>query len=277
MKTICLEVWGDFALFTRPEFKAERVSYEVMTPTAAVGLLESIYWHPGVKYVIERIRVCNPIRTFNIRRNERSALVSARKGRAAMESGNAELARSVTDSIVQRGNTVLKDVRYVIEAHIEMEAEKAGSDDSLSKYYAIFNRRAEKGQCFKQPVFGIREYAAHFKPCEKLPDTPEDLYGTRYLGQMIHHLDYSNPENIRAVFFDAILVDGVLSVPEDPRDSDIKSIGGRTQAVHSEAEEPRESGEALPVDPCSGNTAVVRKVGNKMITLRLRNKGRERN
>lgn len=261
---ICLEVWGDFALFTRPEFKAERVSYEVMTPSAAKGLLESIYWHPGVIYVIDRIHVCNPIRTFNIRRNERSALVSAKRARSAMEHSNAELACAGVDSIVQRGNTVLRDVRYVIEAHIEMNAEKAGRDDSLNKYYAMFNRRAEKGQCFKQPVFGIREYAAHFKPCKEIPETPGDLRGTRYLGQMIHHLDYSNPENIRAVFFDAVLIDGVLTIPQDPLVSEIRSAGERV-AAHEDKTDSK-----LGRDPYSGTKPIVRKIGKRIITLRLR-------
>lgn len=266
---IQIEVWGDYALFTRPEFKAERVSYEVMTPSAAVGLLESIYWHPGVKYVIDRIHVCNPIRTFNIRRNERSTLVSARKGRTAMEQGNPELACATSDSVVQRGNTVLKDVRYVIEAHIEMSSE-AGTNDSLAKHYAILNRRIENGQCFKQPVFGIREYAAHFKPCTKIPTVPDELRDTRYLGQMIHHLDYSNPENIRTVFFDAILINGVLHVPADPTVTPIAAMAA------GDTDNSGESKGTLAANTHTGSEPIVRKIGNKVITLWPLNKGSEK-
>ena len=210
--SICIEVWGDYALFTRPEFKAERVTYDVMTPTAAVGILESIFWHPGVRYVIDRIHVCNPIRYFNIRRNERSGVISARKAEMAMNSGDCELSRITNDAIVQRANTVLRDVRYVIEAHIEM-TEGHGEKDSLAKYYAMFERRMEKGQCFKQPVFGVREYVAKFEPCTEIPPCPEELRGTIDLGWMIHHIDFSNRENVRANFFRAVMANGVLEVP----------------------------------------------------------------
>lgn len=211
---IRLEVWGDYALFTRPEFKAERATYDVMTPSAAVGLLESIYWHPGVKYVIERIYVCNPIRYFNIRRNERSAVISASKVKTAMENGDCNIARNPGDSIVQRGNTVLKNVRYVIEAHIEMTVD-ADENNNLGKAYGIFNRRLEKGQCYKQPCFGIREYDAFFKPCDEIPPCPEELLGTRDLGWMVHRINFEDPLNVHGNLFRATLVNGVLEVPFD--------------------------------------------------------------
>lgn len=210
--SICIEVWGDYALFTRPEFKAERVSYDVMTPSAAVGLLESIFWHPGVKYIVDRIHVCNPIRHFNIRRNERGKMISLNKVRNAMAANNCELTRPVSDENIQRANTALKDVRYVIEAHIEM-TEGHGENDSLAKYYAMFERRCEKGQCFRQPVFGIREYAAHFKPCIEIPNCPDELIGVVELGWVLHHIDFSNTEKPRAYFFEAVLENGILTVP----------------------------------------------------------------
>ena len=211
MMNICLEVWGDFALFTRPEFKAERVTYDTITPSAACGLLKSIYWHPGVEYIIDRIHICSPIRYLNIRRNERDAVANVKKARSAMESDNCDLFPPADSSAAQRFNTVLRDVRYVIEARIIMN-EAVGKNDTLLKHHAMFERRASRGPYFRQTVFGIRDFPANFKTCEAIPPCPKELEGTFDLGWMLHHLDYSDPGNVKACYFPAVLKNGVLDV-----------------------------------------------------------------
>lgn len=209
--SISVEVWGDYACFSRPELKTERVSYDVMTPSAARGLLDAIYWHPGMRWVVDRIHVCAPIRFTNIRRNEVKDIVSARNARAAMESGE-EICLATSESIQQRAAMVLRDVRYVIDAHFEMTA-RATPTDNPGKFQDIMRRRVEKGQFYHQPCFGVREFPAQFKPCEELPPCPDELKGEKDLGWMLLDLDYSDRENITPRFFRAALRDGVLEVP----------------------------------------------------------------
>jgi len=209
---ISLEVWGDYACFSRPEMKVERVSYDVMTPSAARGLLDAIYWHPGMRYVIDRIHVCAPIRTANLRRNEVKSIISARSIRTVMERGQGELYLAAPENIQQRAALLLRDVRYVIEAHFTM-TDQAAPEDNPGKFQDILKRRAARGQFYHQPCFGCREFPAHFRLCEKLPPCPADLKGERDLGYMLWDMDYTDPENITPLFFRAKLVDGVLSVP----------------------------------------------------------------
>lgn len=209
--SISVEVWGDYACFSRPELKTERVSYDVMTPSAARGLLDAIYWHPGMRWVVDRIHVCAPIRFTNIRRNEVKDIISARNAKAAMESGE-EIYLATSESIQQRAAMVLRDVRYVIDAHFEMTA-RATPTDNPGKFQDIMRRRVEKGQFYHQPCFGVREFPAQFKPCEVLPPCPEELAGEKDLGWMLLDLDYSDRENITPRFFRAVLRDGVLEVP----------------------------------------------------------------
>ena len=179
---IQVEVWGDYACFTRPEMKTERVSYDVMTPSAARGLLESIYWHPGLRWVIECIHVCSPIRFTNIRRNEVKDVISARAVKSVMEKGKGidELYLATTESIQQRAAMVLKDVHYVIDAHFDM-TDKAAPGDNPGKFQDIIKRRLERGQCYSMPYFGTREFAAHFARCTELPPCPEELLGAPVL------------------------------------------------------------------------------------------------
>lgn len=209
--SVSVEVWGDYALFSRPEMKVERVSYDVMTPSAARGLLESIYWHPGMKWKVDRIRVCAPIRFTNIRRNEVKDIVSASKARTVMERGG-EMYLATPDSIQQRAAMVLRDVHYVIDAHFDMTM-RASVTDNPGKFQDIMRRRVEKGQFYHQPCFGAREFPAHFRPCTELPSCPEELKGEKDLGWMLLDLDYSDKENITPRFFRAVLKDGVLDVP----------------------------------------------------------------
>lgn len=208
---------GDYALFTRPEMKTERVSYDVMTPSAARGLLESIYWHPGMKWCIDRIHVCSPIRFTNIRRNEVKDTISARKVKTVMEKGQGELYLATPESIQQRAAMVLRDVHYVIDAHFDL-TENAAPGDNAGKFQDIIKRRLERGQCYSMPYFGTREFPAHFRRCTELPPCPDELKGVRDLGWMLLDMDYTNPQNITPRFFRASLTDGVMVVP--PWDSE---------------------------------------------------------
>ena len=210
--SIKLEVWGDYALFTRPEMKVERVSYDVMTPSAARGLIDGIFWHPGLTWVIDRIHVCAPIRFTNLRRNEVKSTIPARNVRTVMERGSGDLYLSTSRDIQQRAALLLRDVHYVIEAHFEM-TEKASPSDNPGKFQDIIKRRIKRGQFYHQPYFGCREFSAHFRLCEELPPCPEELQGERDLGWMLYDLDYTHPEDITPLFFHGILRDGVLEVP----------------------------------------------------------------
>ena len=152
---ISLEVWGDYALFTRPEMKVERVSYDVMTPSAARGLIEAIYWHPGLRWVIDCIHVCAPIRLTNLRRNEVKSTLSARSVRTVMERGTGELYLCTANDIQQRAALLLRDVHYVIEAHFDV-TDKAAPGDNPGKFQDIVKRRIQRGQFYHQPCFGCR-------------------------------------------------------------------------------------------------------------------------
>ena len=210
--SISLEVWGDYACFSRPEMKVERVSYDVMTPSAARGLIEAIFWHPGLRWVVDRIQVCAPIRFTNIRRNEVKDVISARTVKTVMEQGQGELYLATPNSIQQRAAMVLKDVRYVIDAHFEL-TDKAAPRDNAGKFQEMTRRRIEKGQFYHQPCFGVREFPAHFQMCAVRPACPDELKGERDLGWMLLDMDYSDPANIRPKFFRAVMRDGVIEVP----------------------------------------------------------------
>jgi CRISPR-associated protein Cas5d len=210
---IRLEVWGDYALFSRPEMKVERVSYDVITPSAARGILDAIYWHPGFHWVIDRIYVCAPIKFMNLRRNEVKSTVSARSARTVMERGTGELMLVTSNDIQQRASLLLREVHYVIEAHFDLVRDKMAAGDSPGKFQSIMERRIQKGQFYHQPCFGCREFPVQFRACEVVPPCPEELKGTRDLGYMLYDMDYSDPEDIRPLFFRGVLRDGVLTVP----------------------------------------------------------------
>lgn len=209
---IRVEVWGDYALFSRPEMKVERVSYDVITPSAARGLLESIYWHPGLSWKIDRIYVCNPIRFTNIRRNEVKDIVSGSSVKSVMKSGKGEIYIATSESIQQRAAMVLKDVRYVIEAHFDM-TDNAVASDNPGKFQDIMKRRLERGQFYSMPYMGTREFPAHFKPCGEIPECPDELKGTRDLGWMLLDMDYTDKSDIQPRFFRATMTDGAIDVP----------------------------------------------------------------
>jgi len=211
---IRLHVWGERACFTRPEMKVERVSYDVMTPSAARGVLEAIHWKPAIVWVIDRIHVLKPIRFQSFRRNEVGAKASASLAQRGMNAGStAGLGLVVEDNRQQRATTLLVDVAYVIEAHFEMTA-KAGPEDTPAKHMSMFNRRAGSGQCFHRPCLGTREFAADFAliaegaplPVSELPADQRN----RDLGWMLHDIDHANGAVSR--FFRAQMKDGVIDI-----------------------------------------------------------------
>ena len=208
--SIKMEVWGEYACFTRPEMKVERVSYDVPTPSAARGMVESVYYHPGLKWHVDKIYVCKPIRFTNILRNEVASKISAS---TVLTEANGKK-RSYIDrsaDIQQRATTMLRDVHYVIEAHFEM-TDKANPSDNPGKFQDIVKRRLRSGQAYMQPYLGCRECTAHFRLWEggDIPTIDE----TRDLGYMLFDLDYSDPENIQLMFFRAQMVHGVIDLTD---------------------------------------------------------------
>lgn len=206
-----VEISGDYALFTRPEFKVERCSYDIITPSAARGILESVYWKPAIRYIIDRIHVYNEPKFTNIRRNEVSAKILGSDARKLM-SGNTNIKGYINtkEVIQQRASMVLKDVRYVIEAHFEL-TDKAGPDDTEEKHYNVALRRLRKGQFFHAPCMGCREFPAKFQIIEgEIPKS--DLFGERDLGFMLYDMDFSDMENIQPMFFRAKMVDGIVDL-----------------------------------------------------------------
>lgn len=208
---IRLEVWGKYALFSRPELKVERVSYDVPTPSAARGLVESIYFHPGLKWNIRKIYVLNPIKFTNIRRNEVKGKILASDARSAIMGSKSDLYIAASQQIVQRAAMVLQDVHYVIEAEFEM-TDRAAPGDNPGKFQDIITRRMAKGQCFHTPYFGCREFPANFRPWVggSVPTIP----ATKDLGIMLYDFDYSDPANITPLYFHAKLENGVLNATD---------------------------------------------------------------
>ena len=206
--SVCVELWGRWALFSRPEMKTERVSYDVITPSAARGILEAVYWHPGMKYRIDRIHVLSPIRFTNIRRNEVSekALGSAVR---SMAQGGPEVFIATKDCIQQRAAMMLTNVHYVIEAHFDL-TDKALPADNAGKFQDILKRRLRRGAYYSQPYFGTRECTAHAALWEgrEIPN----LHETRDLGWMLYDMDYTDSQDIRPMFFRAKMVDGVIDL-----------------------------------------------------------------
>lgn len=207
---IKLHCWGDFACFTRPEMKVERVSYDVLTPSAARGIVEAIYWKPEIRWVIDRLHVLNPIRFTSQRRNEVGAKISLNTAASAMRAGRGNLGLYVDEERQQRAGLMLRDVAYVIEAHFEVKS----GEPNVGKHLDQFNRRARTGQCFTRPCFGCRELAADFALVENgtaIPALHSSLKGTRDLGWMLHDIDFN--DNRQPRFFHAVMVDGVIDVP----------------------------------------------------------------
>lgn len=212
---ITIRVQGRYALFTRPEMKVERVSYDMITPSAARGLIEAIYWKPAIRWVIDKIHVLREIEFTNIRRNEVSSKASVVNAIQAMRGAQKPLYISVVDTRQQRASMVLKDVDYIIEAHFEKVEKEWGERDTEEGHYNIALRRLRQGQYFHAPCLGTREFPAKVELIEDKSAIPKSpLVGERDLGWMLYDLDFSNPRDIRPLFFHAVLKDGVLDLKE---------------------------------------------------------------
>lgn len=222
-KLYCVEIAGDFALFTRPEMKVERVSYDVITPSAARGILQAIFWKPAIRWIVRKIEVLNEIRWISVRRNELDVVMSRSGGNGIFIEENRQ----------QRAGLLLRDVRYRLHAELEFihprnrvtaantipealncESEDYGKDENPGKYYAIFERRMRKGQCFNHPYLGCREFScSSFRLVGSLDAEPRPIGESKELGFMLYDLDYSDASNPRPMFFRARLENGVVVVP----------------------------------------------------------------
>jgi CRISPR-associated protein Cas5d len=210
---IKLHCWGEWACFTRPEMKVERVSYDVMTPSAARGIVEAIYWKPEIRWQIDRITVLKPIKFTSVRRNEVKEKIGAGTAAKAMKDGKGNLAFYVDegDNRQQRATLMLREVGYIIEAHIEI----LSGPDNIAKHLDQFNRRARKGSCYTRPYLGCREFAADFALIEAesaVPTVDASLLGKRDLGYILHDIDFADA--MQARFFRTIMLDGVIEVPK---------------------------------------------------------------
>lgn len=223
-KGFCIEVTGPYACFTRPEIKVERVSYDVITPSAARAVFDAILWKPAIRWQVQRIEVCEPIRWISVRRNEVGVVASAASVKSAMKSGRGELGLYVEEERQQRAGLFLRDVRYRLHGRFEMTG-KAGKEDTPAKFAAMFERRASSGQCFNQPYLGTREFSCSFRlvdPAHEPFTPPAELADAegRDLGWMLYDLDFGEPpyKEPKPLFFRAALRRGVIEVPA--RDSE---------------------------------------------------------
>ena len=209
--TFCLEISGDFACFTRPEMKVERVSYDVITPSAARAVFEAIVWKPAIRWHVRRIEVLAPIRWINLRRNEVSTVISTRNVQQAMNEGEGDLAIYVEDDRQQRAGLFLREVAYRVHADLEVRSDRADPEPP-QKFFAMFERRAAAGQCVNQPYLGCREFAARFRLVTDLANERPAIAETRDLGWMLHDMDFHNPADPQPVFFRAQMRDGAIDV-----------------------------------------------------------------
>lgn len=212
MKAFCLELSGPWACFTRPEMKVERVSYDVMTPSAARACFEAILWKPAIRWHVRKIEVLKPIRWINLRRNEVASVVSTRNVETAMKNGRGDLGLNIEDDRQQRAGLFLRDVAYRVHADLEFLSAR-DPHASATKYVEMFERRAAKGQCVNQPYLGCREFAANFRLVGDPTAEPLPHDETRDLGFMLHDLDFSKPTDPQPRFFRARLENGVVQVP----------------------------------------------------------------
>lgn len=212
MKTYCLELTGDFACFTRPEMKVERVSYDVMTPSAARACFEAILWKPAIRWHIRKIEVLRPIRWINLRRNEVASVVSTHNVETTMKNGTGILGLNIEDDRQQRAGLFLRDVAYRVHADLEFISDR-DSGAHANKYYEMFERRANRGQCVNQPYLGCREFAAYFRLVTDPAAEPVPIDETRELGFMLHDLDFTKPADPAPRFFRARLENGAVTVP----------------------------------------------------------------
>ncbi|MFZ0301416.1 MAG: type I-C CRISPR-associated protein Cas5c [Terracidiphilus sp.] len=211
----CLEISGDFACFTRPEMKVERVSYDIITPSAVRAVFESILWKPAIRWQPEKVQVLAPIRWTTIRRNEVGSKIPTAGVKAALQRGVGALALYVEEDRQQRASLLLRDVRYRVTASFTL-TDKVGAEENTQKFVEMFMRRAEKGQCINQPYLGCREFACDFRlvdPAAEPAEIPAELRGERDLGWMLYDLDFTDAASPQPRFFRARILDGVVNIP----------------------------------------------------------------
>lgn len=211
----CLEIRGEFACFTRPEMKVERVSYDAITPSAARAVFESFLWKPAIRWQVRRIEVLAPVRWINLRRNEVKSKLSVASAASAMHQGKAEVFIVADDETerVQRAGLFLRDVAWRVHATLHVRSDRA-DPHSPRKYFEMFERRARSGQCVNQPYLGCREFAARVRLVEDITSEPPPIAETRDLGWMLYDLDFSNVEDPQPLFFRAQMNQGVIEVSE---------------------------------------------------------------
>lgn len=211
--SFCLEVSGDYACFTRPEMKVERVSYDVITPSAARAIFDAIFWKPAVRWQITRIEVLKPIRWISIRRNEVAKKLSTPSAKQMKGEVKTPLGLDIEEHRQQRAGLFLRDVQYRLHADLILLDDKASNSD-YGKYAAMFERRAKKGQCFNQPYLGTREFSCDFRlVTDHNENNAACINVEKPLGWMLYDLDYSDRKNPMPRFFDAKLQQGVVHVP----------------------------------------------------------------
>ncbi len=211
-KRYCLDVAGDHACFTRPEMKVERVSYDVITPSAARAVFEAIFWKPAIRWQVRRIEVLRPVRWMNLRRNEVASVISTRNVQQAMAAGEGDLGILVEEDRQQRAALLLRDVAYRVHADLLVRPDRADPQPA-AKFFAIFERRAAQGQWVNQPYLGCREFDARVRLVTDLAAEPPPIADTRDLGWMLLDMDFDNPADPQPVFFRAAMTGGVIEVP----------------------------------------------------------------
>lgn len=211
MHTHCLDVSGPLACFTRPEMKVERVSYDVITPSAARAIFEAILWKPAIRWHIHKIEVLKPIRWITVRRNEVGSVIPTGSVNTAMNRGSGTLHLNIEDDRQQRAALLLRDVHYRL--HASLEVIRPGPGEPPAKYHEMFKRRAGKGQCINQPYLGTREFAADFRLLDDPKDATSPIDENRPLGWMLYDLDYSDRASPQPRFFNPTLNHGVIDVP----------------------------------------------------------------
>lgn len=208
-----LDVRGDWACFTRPEMKVERVSYDVITPSAARAVFEAIFFKPAIRWYVRRIEVLAPVRWTNLRRNEVASVVSTRNVQQAMRQGMGQLALYVEEDRQQRAALLLREVAYRLHADLTVRPER-DDPEPPGKFFAMFERRARKGQCVNQPYLGCREFAARWRLVDDLRGEPPPIDETRELGWMLHDMDFTDPADPQPRFFRARMTGGVVECDE---------------------------------------------------------------
>ena len=208
---VCIEVWGRFACFTRPDLKVERVSYDVMTPSAARNIVQAIYWHPGCKYQVTKIEVLKPIKRIQMMRNELKSKMSPYSVMRGAPKGSP-LYISRRSDVMQRSSVILKDVKYRIHVKVQLSS-KANDTDNIPKFVDQLTRRARKGQSYYPLYLGCKEYPAYFRLVEET-EPEEHIHEDQELGLMLYDMDYTNKENITPMYFVANMKDGVIDLED---------------------------------------------------------------